>query len=115
MDEHLAQVYVAAFADAQQPRLASSGILPWHDSQPRSKVASLPKGCAVADGGNDGRGHDRPNPWNLPDASTTRIGRPRSGADTRGAIDSGHHAAFAIQLADSRIDSKQALIRDHCA
>ena len=22
--------------------------------------------CAVADGGHDGRGHDRPNPWNLP-------------------------------------------------
>src|SRR5271163_1217626 len=39
-----------------------------------AKIASLPKGCAVADGGNDGRGHDRPDPWNLPDASTTRIG-----------------------------------------
>jgi hypothetical protein len=43
-------VAVPAFADAEQPRLASSGILPWHDTEPRGKVASLPKGCAVADG-----------------------------------------------------------------
>jgi hypothetical protein len=44
-----------------------------HD-QPCSKIASLPKGCAVADGSNDGGGHDRPDPQNLPDASTLRIG-----------------------------------------
>jgi hypothetical protein len=74
VDEDLAQVDVAAFADAEQPCLASSRILPWHDTEPRSKVASLSKGCAVADGGNDGRGHDRSDPWNLPDASTTQIG-----------------------------------------
>src|ERR1700757_3866939 len=69
VDEDLAQVDVAAFADAEQPRLASSRVLPRHDTEPRGKVASLPEGCAVADGGNDGRGYDRPDPWNLPDAS----------------------------------------------
>ena len=64
---------VAAFADAEQSRLASSRILSWHDSQPRGKVASLPKSCAVADGSDDGRGHNRPDPWNLPDASAARV------------------------------------------
>ena len=29
---------------------------------------------ACADGGNDGRSHDRSDPWNLPDAGTTQIG-----------------------------------------
>lgn len=49
VDEDLAQVDVATFANAEQPRLASSGILPWHDSKPRGKVASLSEGCSVAE------------------------------------------------------------------
>ena len=41
LDEELAQVDVATLADAEQPRLTSRRILPWHDSQPRSRVAEL--------------------------------------------------------------------------
>ena len=44
VDEDFAQVDVPSFANAERPRLASSRILPWHDTEPRSKVASLPKG-----------------------------------------------------------------------
>src|SRR5208282_4954753 len=62
VDEDLAQVDVAAFADAEQPRPSSSGILSWHDTEPSSKVTTLSKGRAVADGGNDSRGYDRPDP-----------------------------------------------------
>ena len=58
----------------QQAGLASGGVLPRNKPELRGKDASLTEGCAVADGGNDGRGHNRPDPWNLPDAGTTRIG-----------------------------------------
>jgi hypothetical protein len=34
---------------------------------------ALPKGSAVADGCDDGCGHDRPDPWDLPYASAARI------------------------------------------
>lgn len=38
MDQNLAQIDVASLADAEQLRLASGGILPWHDPKPISEV-----------------------------------------------------------------------------
>ena len=75
VDEDLAEVDVAALADAEQLRLAAGRILSWHDTEPSSKVTALSKGRAVADGGNDSRGHDRPDARNLPDAGTPWVGR----------------------------------------
>ena len=75
VDEDLAEVDVAALADAEQLRLAAGRILSWHETEPSSKVTALSKGRAVADGGNDSRGHDRPDARNLPDAGTAWVGR----------------------------------------
>ena len=56
VDEDLAQVDVAAFANAEQPRLASSRILSWHDTPshaaksrgPFRKAAPLPMAATMA-------------------------------------------------------------------
>jgi hypothetical protein len=63
VDENLAQVNVAAFTDAKQLRLPAVGVLPWHQSKPRSKVPSLAEGSSAADGCDNGRCHDRLDPW----------------------------------------------------
>jgi len=73
MDQNLAEIDVATLADAKQLRLASGGILPRHDTEPCSEVSPLTEGSAVADGGNDGRGHDRSNAWYLANAGATRV------------------------------------------
>ena len=44
MNQHLAQVHVAALADAEQPGLATGGVLPRYDAQPRREVPSLAEG-----------------------------------------------------------------------
>ena len=59
MDQHLTQIDVAPLADAEQLRLASGGVLAWHDTKPCCEVSPLTKCRAVADRGNDG-GRD----WN---------------------------------------------------
>src|SRR6516164_9080802 len=78
VDQELTQIDVTSLADAEQPRFTSCRILPWHDPKPRSKVAPLAKGCAIADGSNDGRTHDWSNPRDSPEARTARI----AGRDT---------------------------------
>ena len=74
MDQHLAQVHVAALADAEQPGLATGRVLPRHDAQPCREVASFAERSAVADRGNDGCGNHRPNTWDLPNARTAGVG-----------------------------------------
>src|SRR5260370_1968259 len=59
--------------EARQRRLPAGGVLPWHQSKPRSKVASLAEGSSVADGCDNGCCHDRPDPWDLPYASAAGI------------------------------------------
>ena len=49
MNQDLAQVAVAPLADAEQLRLASGGILPWHNAQPGGELPALAERCAVAD------------------------------------------------------------------
>ena len=73
MDQNLAEVHVAALADAEQLRLASGRVLAWDDAEPRSKVPAPTKGGAVADRRDDGRRHNRPDPGNLTDAGAPCI------------------------------------------
>ena len=73
MDQNLAQIDVAPLADAEQLRLASGGILPWHDAKPCCEVSPLTKGSSVADSRDDGCCHDRSDAWDLTDASATRV------------------------------------------
>ena len=44
MDEQLAQVFVAAFGDAQEARLAAGRHLAWHQPEPSRKIASTGEG-----------------------------------------------------------------------
>ena len=73
MDQDLAEIDVATLANAEQLRLASRRVLPWHQAKPRSKVSSLAKGSSVADSRDDGGGYDRADPEDLPDAGASRI------------------------------------------
>jgi hypothetical protein len=73
MDQSLAQIDVAPLADAEQLRLASGGILPWHDTEPCSEVSRLTEGSSVADSRDDGCCHDRPDTWDLMNVSITRV------------------------------------------
>jgi hypothetical protein len=74
VDQDLAQVDVAALADAEQLRFASSRILSWHESKPCCEFPALVEGSSVTDRNDDGCGDDRPDPWDLPYASAPRIG-----------------------------------------
>jgi len=51
--QYLAQVDVAALADAQKLGLAAGRVLPWNESEPRREVSPLAERCAVADSRND--------------------------------------------------------------
>jgi len=50
MDKHLAEVDVAALADAQQLGLTVRGVLPWNKPEPCCKVSSLAECCSDPDG-----------------------------------------------------------------
>ena len=73
LDQDLAQIDVAALADAEQLRLASGGILSWHDSEPCCEVSPLMEGSSVADSRDDGCCYDRSDAWDLTDASAPRV------------------------------------------
>src|SRR5580704_6920429 len=69
MDQVLAKIAIAAFADAEQARLAAGRYLAGRQSEPRRHVPSTPKGPGVANGGDQRRGVDRPDPGNRHQAS----------------------------------------------
>ena len=54
MDEHRAEIPVAAFADAVELCLAPGGVLSRHQSEPSGKLAPLTKRCAIANGRDEG-------------------------------------------------------------
>jgi hypothetical protein len=63
--EDLAQLCVTAFADTQQACLAFGGVLPGNKPKPGGKLTAIAVGGSVADGRDNGRGYNRPDPWNL--------------------------------------------------
>ncbi len=73
MDQNLAQIDVPPLADAEQLRLASGGILPWHETEPCCEVSPLTESSSVADSRDNGCCHDRSDAWDLTDASATRV------------------------------------------
>jgi hypothetical protein len=65
---------VTALAYPQQTGLAAGGVLPGNKPKPGCKLTTLPEGSSVADRCDDGRGYDRPDPWNLLYTATAGIG-----------------------------------------
>jgi hypothetical protein len=47
MDEQLAQIFVAAFGDADQSRFAAGGDLAWHQPEPSCKIVAAREGFTV--------------------------------------------------------------------
>jgi hypothetical protein len=60
MHQQRAQIGVATFADPEQPRLASTGVLSRYQTQPGGKLSSVPKSVAITDGGHYRRGRHGP-------------------------------------------------------
>src|SRR5215469_8378732 len=73
VDQHAAQINIAALADAVQSRLASGGVLSGHDAHPGCKVAAAAKGRSVADGGYGGGGDQRTEAGNLAELPAAHI------------------------------------------
>ena len=82
MDQDLAQVGVAALADAEQPRLVSGGVLLGHNPQPGRELTALAEGSPVADGGDDSGSDDWADSRDLLDAETANV-IPRSSRKAR--------------------------------
>jgi len=74
MNQHLAQINVASLADAEELRLASCGVLSWHNAEPCCEVPSLAEGRSVADRGHDGRRYDGSDAWDLTNACAACVG-----------------------------------------
>jgi hypothetical protein len=64
MDQHLAQVDVAALADPEEFGLASRGHLLWHQPQPGRQVPAASKRSGVANRGRQRGCVDRANAGN---------------------------------------------------
>lgn len=73
VDEELPQIDIPAFADPQQTRLAPSGVLPWHQPQPRSTLTAILESARITHGGDQGRGRQRPNPGDCLQALAHRM------------------------------------------
>ncbi len=54
MDEQASDITIAAFADAEQGRLASGGMLPRDKAQPSGQIAGAPELPAIANGSQEG-------------------------------------------------------------
>jgi hypothetical protein len=64
MHEQLTQIAVAAFADPEEPWLATRRVLTGDQAQPGRKLAAVLELAGVADGRQDGSGTNGPNPGN---------------------------------------------------
>jgi hypothetical protein len=64
--EDLAQVAVAALADAEQPCLSVGRVLSRHKPQPGCELTTLMEGITVADSGHYRRGDQRTDAGDLP-------------------------------------------------
>jgi len=69
VDEHAAQVDVAALADAAQLRLASGGVLTRDHPEPGGKLPSLTESRSVTYGGDGGCGYQRSDSRDLSQGS----------------------------------------------
>lgn len=59
MDEQRSKIRVAALADSQELRLASTGVLAGNQSQPSRELPAIREVSRVVDRGHDGTGGDR--------------------------------------------------------
>jgi len=64
VDQQRSQILIAAFADAEQPRLAAGGMLSRHKSQPSTQIACSGKGRSVSDSCDERRGVENADPGN---------------------------------------------------
>jgi hypothetical protein len=63
-----AQVRVTPFTDAKQLRLTTGRVLTGHDAEPGCELSPLAELGTVADGSDNGRGHDGAYAWYLANA-----------------------------------------------
>src|SRR5215471_14048478 len=56
--------------DPEQAGLATGGVLPRHEPDPCRKLPALLKMARITDGRHEGRGRQRPNTWDSPQALT---------------------------------------------
>src|SRR4030095_10935418 len=56
------QVGLPSLGDGPELGLASTGMLSWHQAQPRAKLRAVLKLLEVSHRGHDGRGSHRPHP-----------------------------------------------------
>jgi hypothetical protein len=75
MHEDLAQVVVAALADAEEAGLTTGRVLSWHKPKPGRKLTPLMEGCAVTDRGYVRCCDQRANAGDLSEPLTGWIGR----------------------------------------
>jgi len=73
MNQDFAQVRVAPFTDAKQLRLTTGRVLTRHDAEPGCELSSLAERSTVADGSDDGRGHNGAYAWDLANARAACI------------------------------------------
>ena len=68
MDKHPTQVDVAPLADAVQFCVSAGRVLSRYKAEPGCEITPFAKGRSVADRGDRGRGHQRPNSGDLSQA-----------------------------------------------
>ena len=73
VNQHAAQIHVAALADAVELLLAPGRVLPWHDPNPSREVAPATKGSPVADSRHSGGGDQWAEAGDLAELSAARI------------------------------------------
>lgn len=74
MNDQATKIIVAAFADAQEVLLPSSGILSSHQAQPGRNIPGFGKACRITDRGKNGGCAKRPDPRNCHKASCAFVG-----------------------------------------
>src|SRR5579872_447805 len=73
MDQHAAQINIAALADAVQLLLAPGRVLPGHNPNPGREVPPATKGRAIADGGHGGGRDQRTEAGDLAELSAADV------------------------------------------
>src|SRR5579862_3167185 len=73
VDNHAAQIGVAAFADTEQSNLATGATLPRHDAQPSGELPTGAELSSISYRSNDGRRRQRTDPRNGSQSSASLI------------------------------------------
>jgi hypothetical protein len=110
LDEELPPIDSSAVADVPPPRLATRGGWPWHSPQPRGKLPAMLKRVRLTDGGDQGRGCQRPHPRARLQALAPRMRGPAR-LELRGGIRQPflQHPKFRRELPKERLAQGGAL------